>query len=300
MQTLEAAVAQTANPWPLRRERAAELAERLPHAAEMLRLYQALTVVQEEAQRQFSSASLGSLAPPLAGEGRGGGIASFAAQHVLPGIVDVTIEVGPRALRDGVISVFCSADLVNLVQRWLDQESLTPFETYLARASASPLLEAAATSATPNFPPPLAGEPLLSGSRDFPRGQGQGGGLSTHCPNCGGLPQLSYFAVSGEALVSGPRYLVCSQCATNWVFSRMTCAGCGETTGTKLPIFQEPERFPSVRVDGCKTCRKYLLTFDLRRDTRAVPVVDEIAALPLDLYARDQWLTKITPNLMGN
>ena len=46
MQVLEAAVA--VNPWPLRRERAAELAERYPHAAEMLRLYQALTVAQEE------------------------------------------------------------------------------------------------------------------------------------------------------------------------------------------------------------------------------------------------------------
>jgi len=114
------------------------------------------------------------------------------------------------------------------------------------------------------------------------------------------LPQLSYFAVSGEPLVSGPRYLVCSRCATNWVFSRMTCAGCGEATGTKLPIFQEQERFPHVRVDGCRSCRRYLLTFDLRRDTRTVPVVDEIAALPLDLYAIDQGLTKITPNLLGN
>ena len=111
---------------------------------------------------------------------------------------------------------------------------------------------------------------------------------------------MSYFAFSGEALVSGPRYLVCSRCATNWVFSRMTCAGCGESTGPKLPIFQDQERFPHVRVDGCKTCRKYLSTFDLRRDTRAVPIVDEIAALPLDLYARDQGFTKITPNLMGN
>src|SRR5260370_4388 len=27
------------------------------------------------------------------------------------------------------------------------------------------------------FPPPLAGEPMSSGSRDFPRGQGQGGGV---------------------------------------------------------------------------------------------------------------------------
>jgi Protein involved in formate dehydrogenase formation len=284
MQALEAAVAGTANPWPLRRERAADLMERYPHAAEMLRLYQALTVVQEAAFK---------IPSPFAGEGQGGGsldIAAFAVQHVLPKIVDVTIAVGPRTLRDGVISVFCRADLVNLVQGWLDQQPLTPVETYLARASASPLLEAAATMPSSLRDPgssPLAGE-------------GQGGGLSTHCPSCGALPQLSYFAVSGEALVSGPRYLVCSRCASSWIFSRMTCAACGESTGTKLPIFQEPERFPHGRVDACQTCRKYLMTFDLRRDTRAVPVVDEIAGLPLDLYATDRGFTKITPNLLGN
>jgi FdhE protein len=269
MQVLEAAAAATANPWPLRRERAAELAERFPHAAEMLRLYQALTVVQEAAFQEARSLSLPSHET-----------AEFAAKRALPNVVDATVSSGPARLRDGVISVFCSADLVKLVQRWLDQQPLTAFETYLARASASPLLEAIAPSPA--------------------RGDGQGEGSSLHCPTCSGLPQLSYFAVSGEALVSGPRYLVCSRCATNWIFSRMTCAGCGESTGTKLPIFQEQERFPHVRVDGCQTCRKYLLTFDLRRDNRAVPVVDEIAALPLDLYARDQGLTKIAPNLMGN
>ena len=31
----------------------------------------------------------------------------------------------------------------------------------------------------------------------------------------------------------------------------------------------------------------------------AVPVVDEMAALPLDLYAVEQGFAKITPNLMG-
>jgi formate dehydrogenase maturation protein FdhE len=30
-----------------------------------------------------------------------------------------------------------------------------------------------------------------------------------------------------------------------------------------------------------------------------VPVVDEMAALPLDLYAVEQGFAKITPNLMG-
>jgi len=276
MQVLEAAVA--TNPWPLRRERAAELAARYPHAAEMLRLYQALTAVQEAAYLAY-------FPPPLAGEGQGGGIVAFAVENVVPGVIDVTVELGPRALHDGVIALYASANLEELIQRWLDQEPLNPFETYLARASSSPLLEGITPHADP---PPIGGRELeMAGSR-------------TRCPNCAGLPQLSYFAVSGEALVSGPRYLVCSRCATNWVFSRMLCAGCGESNGTKLPIFQEQERFPHVRVDGCQTCQKYLLTFDLRRDTRAVPVVDEIAALPLDLYARDQGLTKIAPNLMGN
>ncbi len=267
MQVLEAAVA--ANPWPLRRERAAELAERYPHAAEMLRLYRALTVVQEAAY---------SIPTPQ-------NVAAYAAENVLPAVIDVTVEAGPRALRDGVIALYASANLEEMIQRWLDEKPLNPFETYLARASASPLLEAV----TPHPDPPP------QGGREFETECAR-----THCPNCRGLPQLSYFAISGEALVSGPRYLVCSRCANNWIFSRMTCAGCGESNGTKLPIYQEQEQLPHARVDGCQTCRKYLLTFDLRRDTRAVPVVDEIAALPLDLYARDQGLTKITPNLMGN
>ena len=275
MQVLEAAAARAANPWPLRRERAAELADRYPHAAEMLRLYQALTVVSEN------------LPSPVYGGGQGGGIAALAVEHALPGVIEATVEFGPRALRDGVVSIFFSANLVDLVQRWLNGDALTAFETYLARASASPLLE--------GIPHPAL--PRTRGRETTPP---QSGMVMYECPACGGLPQLSYFAVSGEALVSGPRYLVCSRCANNWVFSRMTCASCGESTGTKLSIYQEKERFPHVRIDGCQTCRKYLLTFDLRRDTSAVPVVDEIAALPLDLFARDQGLTKITPNLMGN
>src|SRR5438874_9488346 len=114
MQVLEAAVA--ANPWPLRRARAAELAERYPHAAEMLRLYQALTVVQESAVQSISSASSGPLPPPLAGEGQGGGLAAFAAEHVLPGVIDATVEAGPRALREGVIALYASANLEDMIQ----------------------------------------------------------------------------------------------------------------------------------------------------------------------------------------
>ena len=277
MQILQAAAAQSTNPWPLRRERAVELTLRYPHAADMLRLYQALLPAQEAVYLEFRSTG-----------GQLEDIPDFAAERVLPAIVDATLSSGPTRLRDGVISVFCSADLKGLFRQWLDQEPLGVVETYLARACTSPLLEALTSSPSP----------LAIPSPSSLAGEGRGGG--SRCPTCSGLPQLSYFAVSGEALVSGPRYLLCSRCAGSWVFSRMTCAYCGEATGARLPIFQEQEQFLHVRVDGCESCHRYLLTFDLRRDTRAVPVVDELAALPLDLYAIDQGLTKITPNLLGN
>ncbi|HEY3183666.1 MAG TPA: formate dehydrogenase accessory protein FdhE, partial [Gaiellaceae bacterium] len=57
--------------------------------------------------------------------------------------------------------------------------------------------------------------------------------------------------------------------------------------------------FPHLRIAGCSTCRRYLIEVDMARDPHAVPEVDELAALPLDLYAADEGLTKITPNLMG-
>ena len=273
MQALDAILSATpaTDPWPARRQRTDELASRYPHAADILRLYRALLDPMTEA---FHAAPVPLVAPS--------DLAAFGIQHVLPGIIDATIEAGPPVLRDGVIALFASANLEDLMRRWLAGEVLAPVETYLARASCSPLLEALTQSN--QSPSPLVGE-------------GRGGGL---CPACGGLPQLSYHALSGEALVSGPRYLLCSRCSQSWNFSRMTCASCGESNGTRLPIYQEAERFPHARVDGCATCRRYLLTFDLRRDSRAVPIVDELACLPLDLYARDQGLTKIAPNLMGN
>jgi formate dehydrogenase maturation protein FdhE len=79
----------------------------------------------------------------------------------------------------------------------------------------------------------------------------------------------------------------------------MVCAGCGEETSARLPVYSEAERFPHARIDACDTCRRYLLGFDLRRDAEAVPVVDELAALPLDLYASERGLRKVTPNAMG-
>jgi formate dehydrogenase maturation protein FdhE len=55
----------------------------------------------------------------------------------------------------------------------------------------------------------------------------------------------------------------------------------------------------ALRVEACATCHKYLIDIDLARDPRAVPEVDELTALPLDLFAAEHGLSKVTPNLMG-
>lgn len=265
MQVLEA-VGATYDPWPLRRERAAQLSGRYAFAAQLLDFYGRLAEVQA---RGFARARAARVSPDEA--------AAFAVEHVLPEVIDVTTAAGPRQLRAGVVACFVRADLEAIVRAWLAGREVTPYEGYLARACTQPVLEA------------LDGEIEHDEARP-----------GTRCPRCGGLPQVSYFALSGEALVSGPRYLVCSRCSHAWVFSRVTCASCGEQEGRRLPIYQEGEHLPHVRVDACETCHHYLLTVDLRKEPRAVPIVDELAALPLDLYAKERGMTKITANLLGN
>jgi FdhE protein len=292
------------DPWPLRRQRTDELLTRYAFASELLGFYRALLPVQEKAYRAAEADH-----PSPADLPR------YVVDRVMPDVVDVTVADGPRRLRDGVVERFCSADLPDLVRRWLSGTALSPFEVFLARASAGPVLEAGngdgdgavvARPPTQTHPTLPRARKHVEGYQDLNQMEGyEGGGESEdvdtrYCPGCGGLPQLSYFAVSGEALVTGPRYLLCSRCGQTWVFSRMVCAGCGERSGNQMPIYRDEAQFPHVRVDACQSCHRYLLTFDLRHDKGAVPVVDELACLPLDLYARDRGFAKITPNLLGN
>ncbi len=264
MQQLASAVY---DPWPDRRRRTGELLQRYPFSAEMLTFFGALLPVQERAFRTARSE------PPSPAE-----LASWVAGRTLPDVVDVTAKAGPRKLAQAAAERFVVVEPDDLIASWLRGEEQAPVEQYLARASAGPVLEAMGDAAG------LACE----GPQD-----------DRHCPTCGGLPQLSYFGVTNEALVTGPRYLLCSRCGNTWTYARMVCASCGENSSQKLAVYGEAEHLPHVRIDGCESCHRYLLTFDLRKDTRSVPIVDELAALPLDLYAQEQGMTKIVPNLMG-
>ena len=116
------------------------------------------------------------------------------------------------------------------------------------------------------------------------------------CPMCGRPPQVG--AIYDEPDAKGRRMLVCSLCGTWWTFPRSTCPQCGETDPNKL-IYHEREDAPHVRVEECAACKAYLKSVDLRKDGRAVPLVDDLATVELDVWCGERGLRKIQPNLLG-
>ena len=135
----------------------------------------------------------------------------------------------------------------------------------------------------------------LAETRTTPAGRELTGGERS-CPFCGGRPQLS-FLQSKEA-ESGNRDLLCANCLSSWEFRRVVCANCGEERPAKLCYFHSPE-FDHVRIEACDSCQHYLKGIDLTRFGFAVPLVDEIYAAQLDLWAREHGYTKIELNLVG-
>jgi len=117
------------------------------------------------------------------------------------------------------------------------------------------------------------------------------------CPFCGGKPQVGVLRIR-EASESGGRDLVCSMCLTAWEFRRVVCAGCGEENPANIAYFQTPD-YPYLRIEACDTCKLYIKGVDLTKYGLAIPIVDEIAGAPLDLWAREHGYTKIEMNLVG-
>jgi len=122
--------------------------------------------------------------------------------------------------------------------------------------------------------------------------EGAEGGL---CPLCRSRPQLSVLRPEAQGT---KRSLMCALCGVEWRFKRICCPACGEERFWNLAYYKAQE-FPHVRVEACLRCRRYLKGIDLSVDGRAVPLVDEIAALPLDLWAAEQGFQKIELNLVG-
>jgi FdhE protein len=122
-----------------------------------------------------------------------------------------------------------------------------------------------------------------------------------HCPFCGGSPWIAARRAdaSGEPGSTGARRLLgCALCGAEWPLGRILCPACGEGDPVKLPSFQS-EHYPAARIEACETCRRYVKSIDLTVDGRAIPEVDDLLSLSMDLWTVREGFTRLEPGLAG-
>jgi FdhE protein len=114
------------------------------------------------------------------------------------------------------------------------------------------------------------------------------------CTLCGSLPVLGVLHEEGYG---ARQTLLCGLCLTERPHRRILCPRCGEERFDALPVYGA-DRFSHVRIAACDTCKTYLKLIDMTKDGHAVPLVDDLASLALDLWARDQGYARLRSNLL--
>jgi FdhE protein len=265
--------------WDARIKRAAELASSYPFAAEGLRFYQHVTEYQRSLYSYIESESgsgnefreLGMLRRELdlflLLPKFGGCLAALerCAPSALAGAATEFARKGASYWQDALTEAWRWDG--NSDSQWEPPESLLawiflqPYAEYLAdHSDHPPVVEARAV-----------------------------------CPMCGRKPIAGVLRPEGDG---GKRRLVCSLCATEWDYRRIVCPSCGEEDVKKLAVYNA-EQFTHARVEACDTCKTYIKTIDMTKDGRAVPVVDELATIPLNLWASEHGYKKLQTNLLG-
>ncbi len=120
-------------------------------------------------------------------------------------------------------------------------------------------------------------------------------GTPSTCPLCGARPIVGVLRSEGDG---AKKSLICMLCAHEWTFRRIYCPACGEEREPQMAYYSAPE-IAHVRVDVCDTCHTYLKSIDLTKMGLAVAIVDELATIPLDLWAREYGYEKLQVNLLG-
>ena len=120
-------------------------------------------------------------------------------------------------------------------------------------------------------------------------------GTPSTCPLCGARPIVGVLRREGDG---AKKSLICMLCAHEWAFRRIYCPACGEEREPQMAFYSAPE-IVHVRADVCDTCHTYLKCIDLTKTGLAIPVVDELATIPLDLWACEHGYQKLQMNLLG-
>jgi FdhE protein len=117
------------------------------------------------------------------------------------------------------------------------------------------------------------------------------------CPFCGAAPAIAARRTESDS-DGARRVLGCALCGGEWSFNRVCCPRCSEQDPARLPSFSS-ETHPIVRIEACETCRCYVKSIDLTRDGRAIPEVDDLLSLSMDLWATSAHFERIEPGLAG-
>jgi FdhE protein len=258
--------------WDQRIERAHELAAAHPFAAEGLRFYERIAGFQKSLYGNLL-AEKGMQPTPQVPQTPGSLRDELELLLLLPwfaSYLSFVQDIAPSPLAQSAAALSAAGGT-----RW--EEVLDEF---WRMADAAPLTEAEALIAW-TFLQPYA--EVLANRTARPDGGAEVHGTPPLCPLCSGRPQVGVLRPLGDG---AKRSLVCSLCATEWDYRRIVCPACGEESVDKLPVYIA-EDLDHVRVEACDTCRHYIKTIDLTKNGRAVPVVDELAAIPLSLWAAE-------------
>src|SRR6516225_1045089 len=244
--------------------RAGELAEKHPAVSELLMFYQQLVRFQQSVAERLAS----------------------APEHDLPSLLPFFPELISLARRQGsptlaeaaaILEEDSSEDRVALLesvwQHQVESRHLAGEDAFFAQALLQPYSEFLAEKAAAT-------------------GSDSSSGL---CPFCGSKPQVAVLRPEGDG---AKRFLLCSLCSTEWIFRRVLCPNCGEEDKDKLPVFAAQE-FDYVRMEACDTCHTYIKSIDLSKNGRAIPIVDELATVSLNLWAVEKNYHTLRPNLFG-
>jgi hypothetical protein len=279
--------------WDHRVRRANELGSTYPFAAEGLRYYARVVAFQKSLHADFGKALADSpkIADdrPLREE-----LDLFLLLPRFPGFLSMIQHVAPAPLAEAAAHLAQKGTagwqraMEDFWQRGLDApaevsggeegpaggfDDGTPAERLLAWIFLQPYAE------------------YLADRREPPRP----GGTPFTCPLCGANPIVGVLRGLGDG---AKKSLICMLCAHEWDFRRIYCPACGEEREPQMAFYSAPE-IAHVRVDVCDTCHTYLKSVDLTKTGLAVPIVDELATIPLDLWAREHGYKKLQTNVLG-
>ena len=261
--------------WDARIARARELASIRPPARDLLTFYAALAEYQRT----------------LAASARDAG--TFGVDQVvdaIPGLLAWLRENGPSNLAESV-GKLDRRELDSLVASAFRRPSTelgTPLSLSKGRKDASGAANPAEQFVIESLLQAFS-DHLANGDSPAP------GSTPLRCPRCAGLPVAAVLREEGHG---AKRSLLCAICLHEWECLRIVCPACGEQEFDRLPVYSA-EQFAHVRIDACDRCHHYIKTIDLTKDGLAVPCVDDIASVSLDLWARERGYVRIKHNLLG-